>query len=63
MSEVQMQVKIGGFEYDVEFIDNWESHLRYFTNIEAVRDRYCKYIDIEVLEKFDKWYIIKGTIK
>jgi SAM-dependent methyltransferase len=40
-----------------------ESHLRHFTNIEAVRKRYGRFIDFSVLYKFDKWYIMKGTIK
>jgi len=39
------------------------AHIRYFPRIEQVTQQYEKYINIEVLEKFDRWFILKGVKK
>lgn len=39
------------------------AHIRYFVSNEQVRSQYEKYIQIEVLEKLDRWYILKGVKK
>lgn len=39
------------------------AHVRYFENEKFVMDRYGKYFDDPVCDKFDRWFILSGTKK
>jgi hypothetical protein len=39
------------------------AHIRHFKTIEEVRERYSKMIDISNATKFERWYVVTGTIK
>lgn len=39
---------------------DFESHLRYFKDIEEVTERYKDYIDIFHIEKISSWFLIRG---
>lgn len=39
------------------------SHLRHFKTKEEVIERYSDYLEIEYIEKFNRWYLVKSFVK